>query len=70
MKTVICPLLGQPCIRECMWLLSHGPSDVTFSEPKERRTACAIAVLASHVASENHHGGNFLMKTVLPKEDE
>ena len=69
-KTVICPLTWQPCVRECMWLLEHAPSDVTLSEPKERRIACAIAVFASHVASETHHGGNFLMKTVFPKEAE
>ena len=53
-----------------MWLLKHAPSGVTLSEAKERPVSCAIAVLASHVASETHHGGNFLMKTVFPKEAE
>ena len=61
-----CPFPGKSyCSTDCMLLLKHVDADTVQREREETNNqgiACAIAVLASHIASENHRGGNWLAK--------
>lgn len=57
----ICPF-GGACHLNCMLLLTS--SNAVCGPTNEGEASCAIAVLASHIASEDHSGGNWLMKVV------
>ena len=57
----ICPF-GGPCHTNCMLLLV---SSTEVCGPTNTGDAnCALAVLASHISSEEHSGGNYLMNTI------
>ena len=70
---VHCPFPGNTfCDTDCMLSLAHVESDTTLREREETNNdgiACAFAVLASHVASTNHCGGNWLAKCVSYRGD-
>lgn len=61
-----CPFPGKSyCSTDCMLSLANVDSDTVQREREETNNqgiACAFAVLASHVASEDHYGGNWLAK--------
>lgn len=59
----LCPLVNGYCSIDCMWFLTES-TEVRQEISDEGEGHCAIAVLASHVASEEHIGGNYLMKTI------
>lgn len=55
------------CDTDCMLSLANVSADVVHREREEtnnRGVACAVAVLASHVASKTHYGGNWIAKSV------
>lgn len=57
----VCPF-GGACHLNCMLLLTS--SNAVCGPINEGEANCAIAVLASHIASKEHSGGNYLMKTI------
>ena len=57
-----CPLLRAECNTACMMLLTASESVVGPVDDGE--ASCAFALLASHIASEEHSGGNYLMKVI------
>ena len=63
-----CPFPGGTfCDTDCMLSLAHVESSTVTREREETNNkgiSCSIAVLASHVASDNHCGGNWLVKAV------
>lgn len=67
---VFCPFTENGhCYEECMLLLVHSPSDRAYAEVKEcddenLNIHCSFAVLASHIASDVHAGGSYLMPNV------
>jgi len=65
---VICPLLRAYCDTDCMMFLTA--SKAVCAPIDEGEGHCAFAVLASHVASEEHSGGNYLMKTIGIRQKE
>lgn len=71
---VRCPFIGGTfCDTDCMLSLANVTDCSVTREREETNNegiACAFAVLASHVASETHYGGNWLAKTVSYRGDE
>lgn len=67
-----CPFPGNTfCDTDCMLLISHVDADMVLQESEDTYTkglSCAFAVLASHVASDKHIGGNWLAKFVSYEE--
>lgn len=70
MQTPFCPLTKQLCHSDCMLFLIHADADI-ISQPLDKNGcgSCAISVLSSHIASENHRGGNYLIKFWKDEED-
>ena len=69
-----CPFPGNTfCDTDCMLSLAHVESATVTREREETNNkgiSCAIAVLASHVASDTHCGGNWLVKAVTYEGDD
>lgn len=61
-KNTKCPLLRTECDTACMMLLVASKSVV--GPINDGEASCAFALLASHVASEEHSGGNYLMQVI------
>ena len=61
-EETVCPLLKAKCDTACMMLLTASKSVVGPIDDGE--ASCAFALLASHAASEEHSGGNYLMKVI------
>lgn len=58
--TGLCPIRNAPCTTDCMLFLVASKAVVEPITVGEG--SCAFSILASHVASEEHSGGNYLMK--------
>lgn len=57
-----CPLnRGGVCAPNCMLFLTATDADSMTGPTDRGEGCCAFAVLASHIASEKHYGGNYLM---------
>lgn len=61
-----CPFLGFCVGKDCMLFLTA--SKVVIGPRDEGEGSCSFAILASHIASEEHSGGNYLMPVVVLKE--
>jgi hypothetical protein len=61
---MICPFVKSVCKPDCMMFLSFADADVLNKKIDDGKGSCSIAVLASHAASEQHAGGNYLMNVV------
>lgn len=59
-----CPLTRQDCNPLCMLLLTSADEYTVSGRTDYGEGQCSFAVLASHVASEKHVGGNYLMKLI------
>ena len=60
-----CPFDGEACSPNCMMFLTFAEANVVERESEtEGEGACSVAVMASHTASENHYGGNYLVKSL------
>lgn len=58
----VCPLLKAECDTNCMMLLRASKAVVAPLDVGE--ASCAFAILASHIASEEHSGGNYIMPVI------
>lgn len=60
-----CPWMGDArCHTNCMLFVTAADADTVSGSVVEGEGHCAIAIAASHIASEKHYGGNYLVKTV------
>lgn len=61
----ICPFTSDgACHTNCMLFATAVDSDVTYGDMGSGDGHCSLAVMASHIASERHHGGNYLVASV------
>lgn len=52
-------------IKDCMlFLVSADPDTLRRSKSGEGFGCCSIAAIASHISSEKHYGGNYLMTLI------
>lgn len=58
----VCPLLKAECDTNCMMLLIA--SEAVVAPRGVGEASCAFATLASHIASEEHSGGNYTMAVI------
>lgn len=63
--TAYCPFNhdGQ-CRPNCMLLLTAADADAVEGPADHGDGGCSVAVLASHVASERHYVGNYLIHII------
>ena len=60
-----CPWMDDGrCHTNCMLFVTAADADTVSGSTIEGEGHCSIAVAASHIASEKHYGGNYLVKTV------
>lgn len=60
-----CPWMDdRRCHTNCMLFVTAVDASTVSGSTIEGEGHCAIAVAASHIASEKHYGGNYLVKTV------
>jgi hypothetical protein len=52
-----------------MLFVTAADADTVSGSTIEGEGHCSIAVAASHIASENHYGGNYLVKTVAYNDE-
>lgn len=52
------------CHTNCMLFVTASDADTTGGSVVKGEGHCSIAIAASHIASEKHYGGNYLVKTV------
>ena len=64
----LCPFKLGCCTTSCMLFLEHAPTHTVIGNG-DNTGHCAFAVLASHIASTAHQGGNYLMRTAILGED-
>jgi hypothetical protein len=51
-----------------MLFVTAVDADTVSGSILEGEGHCSIAIAASHIASEKHYGGNYLVKTVVYKD--
>lgn len=60
-----CPWMDDGrCHTNCMLFVTAVDANTVSGSTIEGEGHCSIAVAASHIASEKHYGGNYLVKTV------
>ena len=60
-----CPWMDDGrCHTNCMLFVTAVDADTVSGSTIEGEGHCSIAIAASHIASEKHYGGNYLVKTV------
>lgn len=57
------------CHTNCMLFVTAADADMVSGSTIEGEGHCAIAIAASHIASEKHYGGNYLVKTVAYNDE-
>lgn len=58
------------CHTNCMLFVTAAGADTTYGCVTKGEGHCSIAIAASHIASETHYGGNYLVKTVGYNDEE
>ena len=62
---ILCPFMPDgKCHANCMLLLKYVDAGTVEANIMEGEGCCSLAVMASHISSEKHYGGNYLVKYV------
>lgn len=73
MSTVLgarCPWMDDGrCHTNCMLFVTAVNSETISAFTVKGKGHCAIAVAASHISSEKHYGGNYLVKTIAYNDE-
>lgn len=65
-----CPWMDDGrCHTNCMLFVTAVDADTVSGSTIEGEGHCSIAIAASHIASEKHYGGNYLVKTVAYNDE-
>lgn len=73
MSTVLgarCPWMDDGrCHTNCMLFVTAVNANTTSGSTVKGEGHCGIAVMASHISSEKHYGGNYLVKTIAYNDE-